>query len=66
MVYDEGPDFLKQYPISNTTLERYNRYMQAVNLAQRGGKRYFEQFKKQFSDTFWFYMNLIDPSTLRK
>jgi len=64
-VYNKGPDFLVQYPISKTTLERYEHYMQAVKAAQ-GSERRFEQFKKQFSNTFWFYMNLIDPATLKK
>ena len=65
-VFNEGPDFFTQYPISNATRERYDHYMQAVQAAQRGGERKFEQFKKQFSNTFWFYMNLIDPTTLKK
>jgi len=66
VVFDEGTDFFTQYPVSNATLERYDRYMQAVKVAQRGGERKFEQFKKQFSNTFWFYMNLVDPATLKK
>ena len=64
-VYDESPDFFSQYPVSNATLERYNRYMQAVNAAQ-GSKRKFEQFQKQFGNTYWYYMNLINPATLKK
>ena len=65
MVYEEGPDFFTQYPVSNVTLERYDRYMQAVKAAQ-GGKSKFEQFQKLFGNTFWYYMNLIDPSKLKK
>jgi len=65
IVYNQGPDFFAQYPISNATLERYDRYMQAVKAAQ-GSKRNFEQFQKQFNNTFWYYMNLIDPATLKK
>ena len=64
-VYDEGLDFFMQYPVSNATRERYDRYIQAVKAAQ-GNKRKFEQFQKQFSNTFWYYMNLIDPATLKK
>jgi hypothetical protein len=64
-VYEKGDDFFTQYPISNATHERYNSYMQAVKAAQLN-KRKFEQFQKQFSNTFWYYMNLIDPSTLKK
>ena len=64
-VYNEGPEFFTHYPISNATLERYDRYMQAVNVA-RGGERQFQWFKKQFSNTFWYYMNLIDPAALKK
>jgi tetratricopeptide (TPR) repeat protein len=64
-VYNEGPDFFTRYPISNAALERYDRYIQAVNVA-RGGERQFQRFKKQFDNTFWFYMNLIDPATLKK
>ena len=64
-VYNEGADFFRQYPVSNATLERYDLYMQAVKAAQ-GSKSRFEQFQKKFSNTFWYYMNLIDPSTLKK
>ena len=64
-VFDEGADFFAQYPVSNATQERYNRYMQAVKAAQ-GSERKFEQFQKQFNNTFWYYMNLIDPSKLKK
>ena len=65
IVFDESPDFFTRYPVSNTTLERYDRYMQAVKAAQ-GSKRKFGQFEKQFGNTYWYYMNLIDPSTLKK
>ena len=64
-VYDSGPEFFTQYPISSSTRERYDRYMQAVQAA-RGSKRKFDRFQKQFSNTFWYYMNLIDPATLKK
>jgi len=65
IVYEKGPDFFKQYPISKATLDRFNRYMQAVTAA-RSSKSKFEQFEKQFNNTFWYYMNLIDPATLKK
>jgi len=64
-VYEKGSDFFELYPISKATLERYDNYIKAVNAAQIS-KRRFEQFKKQFNNTFWYYMNLIDPSTLKK
>ena len=64
-VYGIGPEFFSQYPISNATLERYDRYMQAVQAA-KVSKRKFEQFQKQFGNTFWYYMNLIDPASLKK
>jgi len=64
-VYDSGPDFFTQYPISSATRDRYDRYMLAVNAA-RNSKRKFEQFQKQFGNTFWYYMNLIDPKLLKK
>ena len=68
LLYDvlaKDPDFLTQYPVSNATRERYDRYMQAIKAAQ-GSERKFEQFQKQFSNTYWYYMNLVDPSTLKK
>jgi len=54
---DKDPDLFTKYPISDATQERYNRYMQAVNVA-RGGEHKFEQFRKRFDNTYWFYMNL--------
>ena len=64
-MFHEGPDFFTQYPISNATMERYDRFMQAVKATQ-GSERKLEQFKKHFSNTYWYYMNLNDPSTLKK
>ena len=65
-VYNEGSDFFTKYPISIATIDRYDRYMQAIKAAQ-GNERRYEQFKKQFGSTYWFfYMNIIDPSTLKK
>ena len=54
---DKDPGLFTKYPISDATQERYNRYMQAVNVA-RGGEHKFEQFRKRFDNTYWFYMNL--------
>lgn len=53
----EDPDLFTKYPISDTTRDRYNRYMQAVRVAQRNESK-LDQFHKQFSNTYWFYMNL--------
>ena len=64
-VFKEGPDFFTQYPVSSATRERYDSYLQAVNAA-RGNERRFNQFQTQFSNTYWYYLNLIDPSTLKK
>ncbi len=59
-----GQDFFLQYPISNATLERFNKFGQAYNAAQ-GSKRNFEQLKKQFGNTYWYYMQFIESSTIQ-
>ena len=64
-MYEESPDFLTQFSISLATQERYNRYMQAIKTTQ-ASKSKLEQFQKQFGNTFWYYMNRIDPATLKK
>ncbi len=54
---DKDSDLFTKYQISNATFERYNRYMQAVKVAQRNESK-FDRFYKQFGNTYWFYMNL--------
>ena len=57
-----GNYFYLQYPISDTTIERFNRYIQAFNAAQ-GSKRNFENFQKQFGNTYWYYVHFVESST---
>ena len=60
---DEG--FFTQYPVSQATRERFNRYVQAFKASQ-DNRRNFEQLEKQFGDTYWFYVHFVEPSTLQK
>ena len=64
LLYENVFDEVTGYRISNVTRERYEHYMQTVKAAQ-GNKRKFEQFRNQFSNTFWYYMNLIDPAKIK-
>ena len=64
-VMQENDDFFNQYPVSRVTRERFERYAQTIKAAQNS-KRQFEQFEKQFGDTYWYYVNFINPSTLQK
>jgi len=57
-----GNDFFAQYPISYSTIERFNRYIQAFQTAQ-SSKRNFENFQKQFGNTYWYYVHLVESST---
>jgi len=57
-----GNDFFVQYPISHATIERFNRYIQAYKAAQVN-ERDFENFQKQFDNTYWYYMHCVEPST---
>lgn len=60
-----GDDLNAQYPISRTTRERFDMYVQAFKAAQ-GSKRNFEQLKKQFGNTYWYYVHFVEPATLQK
>lgn len=64
-VMQENDDFFNQYPVSRVTRERFERYAQTIKAAQNS-KRQFEQFEKQFGNTYWYYVNFINPSTLQK
>ena len=55
-------DFYLQYPISQATIERFNRYIQAFQAAQNS-KRNFELFQKQFENTYWYYVQFVESST---
>ena len=59
-----GDDFFKQYPVSRTTRDRFERYAQAFKATQ-GSMRYFEQLEKQFNNTYWYYWHFIEPFTLQ-
>ena len=56
-----GNYFYAQYPISHATLERFNQYVQALQTA-RDSKRNFEYFKKQFDNTYWYYVHFVETS----
>ena len=60
-----GEEFYVQYPISQATRERFDRYLQAFKATQ-GSKRNFEQLEKQFGNTYWYYVHFVEPSTLQK
>jgi len=69
MVYQNavlaGDELFTQYPVSRATRDRFERYAQAFKAAQ-GNKRNFEQLKKQFGNTYWYYVHFIDPYSLQK
>lgn len=60
-----GDEFYDQYPVSTATRARFNRYVQAYQVAQGGSMRSFEQLKNQFGNTYWFYVHFIEPSSLQ-
>ena len=60
-----GDDFYTQYPVSQTTRDRFDRYVAAFKAAQ-GSKRNLELLEKQFGNTYWFYIHFIEPTTLQK
>jgi len=61
----ESDDFFNLYPVSRATRDRFDRYAQGVKMAQ-SSKRQFELFEKQFGNTYWFYVNFINPSVIQK
>jgi len=69
MVYQNAvqasDELFTQYPVSQTTRDRFDRYAQAFKVAQ-GNKRNFEQLKKQFGNTYWYYVHFVEPSNLKK
>ena len=60
-----GNDFYVRYPISNATIERFNRYVQALETAQTS-KLNFEHFTKQFDNTYWYYVHFAESSTTQQ
>ena len=68
IVYDnmmqEGDEVFEQYPVSQATRARFERYAQAYKAAQ-GSKRNLEQLEKQFGNTYWYYAHFINPFTLQ-
>jgi len=54
---DEVPEGLKQYPISSEVQNRLNRYAQ---LFQQGGSQRPDEMKKQFGNTYWYYVHFTD------
>jgi tetratricopeptide (TPR) repeat protein len=59
-----GDDFYMQYPVSQDTRKRFDRYRQAIWAAQ-SDKRNFERFEKEFGNTYWYYLHYIDPSGIQ-
>jgi hypothetical protein len=58
-------DFLKKYPVSETTLKRFDEYAQVYKNAKRS-KRDWEQLNKRFGNTYWFYVHFTEPALLHK
>ena len=58
-------DFFRRYPVSKSTRERFGRFVQTYEAAQ-GNKSKSEQLEKQFGNTYWYYLNFVNPSTLQK
>ena len=57
-------DIFDQYPVKQTTRDRFEQYIQAFRAAQ-GSRRNFELLEKQFGNTYWFYVHFINPSTIQ-
>jgi len=57
-----GNYFYVQYPISHATIERFNQYIQAFNVAQ-SSRRNIEHFRNQFDNTYWYYVQFVESST---
>ncbi|MDR1155230.1 MAG: DUF6057 family protein [Bacteroidales bacterium] len=60
-----GDEFYAQYPVSRATRERFARYVQAFKAAQ-SSQRNMEQLKKQFGNTYWYYIHFIKPAILQE
>lgn len=55
-LFDEVPEGIEQYPISKEVRQRLDKYARAF---QQGGSQKPDEMKKQFGDTYWFYVHFI-------
>ncbi|KAA6327044.1 hypothetical protein EZS27_023928, partial [termite gut metagenome] len=53
-------DFLKKYPVSEATLKRFSEYTRVYKNAKRSN-RDWEQLRKRFGNTYWFYVHFTEP-----
>lgn len=58
-LFDEVPDGLEQYKISTEVQQNLNRYAQVF---QQGGSKKPAEMKKQFGNTYWYYIHFIETA----
>ena len=60
-----GDEFFEQYPVSQATRDRFKLYLEMLKVT-RSTNRNFAQFEKQFSNTYWYYLNFVEHTTIQK
>ena len=55
----------EKYPINKVTHERFHNYAKAFEAAQFSNRN-LEQIKKQFGNTFWYYMHFVENSPIQQ
>ena len=58
-------DIFAQYPISETTRERFNNYMQAHKLASTN-RQMMTQLYQHYGNSYWFYLHFMQPELLQR